>query len=211
MSGEMQRGPNTHRMDAPLDVTTWTVIRTTRNVVNSDGTGMEQRDEWWEVPSFVVAALAAPSTPEPSAPRAKVEQAFEEAMRRNVRSPEEGADSIDATIGSALIDFRSLVLDALRAAPSTEPALDAVEIRATHRYGFRSGEWAVVEGIRWANGRACYRVRFPDARRDSWVVNDPSDPYEFRLAQSHTGYVEIVAKADHPDDPEVMGDAESQP
>ena len=56
----------------------------------------------------------------------------------------------------------------------------AVEIRATHVYGFRSGEWAVITGVEWANERPCYRVRFPDGGTDSWVIEDPSDPYEFR-------------------------------
>jgi len=55
-------GPNTYKMPAPSDVTSWTVIQTTRNVVNDDGRGMTLRDEWWHVPTFVVrAALAHPS------------------------------------------------------------------------------------------------------------------------------------------------------
>jgi hypothetical protein len=60
----MMDGPNTHRMDAPADVTAWAVIPTTRNVVTDDGRNMTLRDEWWHIPTFVVdeierAALAA--------------------------------------------------------------------------------------------------------------------------------------------------------
>lgn len=55
-----------------------------------------------------------------------------------------------------------------------------VEIRATHPAGFRSGQWATVTGLVWSNARPCYEVRFPDGVTDTWVVYDPSDPYEFR-------------------------------
>lgn len=55
-------------------------------------------------------------------------------------------------------------------------------IRATHQYGFRSGEWAEVTGIEWQNNRPCFIVRFVDGVTDSWPVYDPSDPYEFRVA-----------------------------
>lgn len=59
-----------------------------------------------------------------------------------------------------------------------------VAIRATHHYGFRSGEWANLVGVEWANDRPCYRVVFPDGWTDSWPVHDPSDPYEFRRLTS---------------------------
>ena len=49
--------PNTHKMDAPSDVTSWTVIPTTRNAVNEDGRGMNLRDEWWHIPTFVVEEI----------------------------------------------------------------------------------------------------------------------------------------------------------
>lgn len=55
-----------------------------------------------------------------------------------------------------------------------------VEIRATHPYGFRWGEWATVIGLVWSNNRLCWHVMFPDGKTDTWVVEDPSDPYEFR-------------------------------
>jgi hypothetical protein len=85
----MQRGPYVHRMDAPSDVTGWAVIKTTRQVVKDDGRGMTLRDEWWEVPTFVVDAIEreAATTPdgrarlalaqpaEPSGLRAAIERA----------------------------------------------------------------------------------------------------------------------------------------
>ena len=55
------------------------------------------------------------------------------------------------------------------------------EIRATHHYGFRSGQWArILSTVPAPNGRDCYLVQFPDGVTDWWLVNDPSDPYEFR-------------------------------
>lgn len=55
-------------------------------------------------------------------------------------------------------------------------------IRATHHYGYRSGEWAklvcVLTGMR--TGRDVYLVEFPDGVTDFWPVDDPADPYEFR-------------------------------
>lgn len=53
-------------------------------------------------------------------------------------------------------------------------------IRATHQYGFRNGEWANVIGLLWKNDRPCYRVKFIDGKEDYWPVYDSSDPYEFR-------------------------------
>lgn len=54
-------------------------------------------------------------------------------------------------------------------------------IRGTHWAQFRSGEWAVILTTAPSpeDGRDCYIVRFPDGKTDWWVVNDPSDPYEF--------------------------------
>lgn len=55
------------------------------------------------------------------------------------------------------------------------------EIRTTHPYGFRSGEWAQLLTIAPApEGRDCYVVRFPDGATDYWVVNDPDGQYETR-------------------------------
>ena len=66
---EAMDGPHTHRMDAPSDVTSWTVIPTTRNVVNDGGGGMTLRDEWWHIPTFVVEAIEADAA-RAEAPRA---------------------------------------------------------------------------------------------------------------------------------------------
>ena len=58
-----------------------------------------------------------------------------------------------------------------------------MNIRATHHYGFRSGEWAEIVGVEWDSirSRPIFRVRFIDGTMDTWPVYDPSDPYEFRL------------------------------
>lgn len=58
--------------------------------------------------------------------------------------------------------------------------VEIVEIRATHPYGFRSGQWALLFAVQWFNDRPCYHVIFPDGFTDHWPVNDPADPYEFR-------------------------------
>lgn len=61
-------------------------------------------------------------------------------------------------------------------------------IRATHPYGFRSGQWAKVTGVRYLPkqspprerpARAVYVVQFVDGFTDLWPIYDPSDPYEF--------------------------------
>lgn len=62
-----------------------------------------------------------------------------------------------------------------------------VQIRATHPYGFRNGEWAKIQGVVWENNRACYQVVFPDGNADLWPVYDPSDPYGFRQAPDLRG------------------------
>jgi hypothetical protein len=53
------------------------------------------------------------------------------------------------------------------------------QIRGTHPYAFRSGEWASIAGVR-REDRDFYVVWFDDGAMDLWVVNDPSDPYEFK-------------------------------
>lgn len=65
-------------------------------------------------------------------------------------------------------------------------------VRATHRYGFRSGEWAEITGLAWVNERPCFEVRFIDGARDKWPVYDPSDPYEFRVGR---GGMEATARS----------------
>lgn len=55
------------------------------------------------------------------------------------------------------------------------------EIRATHRHGFRNGEWArLLTTAPAPDGTDCYVVEFSDGATDFWRVNDPDDPYEFR-------------------------------
>ena len=56
---------------------------------------------------------------------------------------------------------------------------EAILIRATHVYGFRSGQWGRIVGLDWVNDRPCYVVRFIDGVEDAWPVYDPTDPYEF--------------------------------
>lgn len=53
-------------------------------------------------------------------------------------------------------------------------------IRATHPYGYRSGEWALIAGRGQDGPREFYWVRFDDGDTDVWVVHDPADPYEFK-------------------------------
>lgn len=62
-----------------------------------------------------------------------------------------------------------------------------VQIRATHPYGFRNGEWAEVVGLVWMNGRPCYNVMFMDRVMDQWPVHDQSDAYDFRQAPDLRG------------------------
>lgn len=54
-------------------------------------------------------------------------------------------------------------------------------IRSTHPYGFRVGTWGRVLGVveDGPNGHPCYLVGFDDEVTDRWVIDDPSDHYEF--------------------------------
>ena len=55
------------------------------------------------------------------------------------------------------------------------------EIRSTHHYAYRTGEWAdLVTVTRHANGRQVYLVRFPDGASDFWPTEDAMAGYEFR-------------------------------
>jgi len=58
-------------------------------------------------------------------------------------------------------------------------------IRATHRYAFRSGEWARLTGTvdDPETGRRCYSVMFPDGATDWWPVGDDNAGYEFSEAE----------------------------
>ncbi len=56
------------------------------------------------------------------------------------------------------------------------------QVRTTHPYGFRSGEWAIFrhELTDPETGRRLYLVEFPDYATDLWVADDPDGQYEFR-------------------------------
>lgn len=65
-------------------------------------------------------------------------------------------------------------------------ARSTTEIRATHPYAFRSGQWATLlrRERHPETGRDCYVVRFPDGAKDWWVVADQDEHYEFRQAEA---------------------------
>lgn len=83
--------------------------------------------------------------------------------------------------------------------PAQKPKPDAFTqdllIRATHPYGFRSGQWARVIEVVYLPavyghnhtitqpGRPVYRVEFVDGVRDLWPVYDETDSYEFAGSQ----------------------------
>jgi hypothetical protein len=54
------------------------------------------------------------------------------------------------------------------------------EVRQTHPYGFRSGEWAHVLTTVTSRGRPCWLVQFPDGATDFWVIADADAGYEVR-------------------------------
>lgn len=72
------------------------------------------------------------------------------------------------------------------------------QIRATHRYAFRPGEWAELVGeikadIGGRPGRQCHVLRFDDGTIDLWPVDDPAAGYEFRdLRLEHPVAVHIA-------------------
>jgi hypothetical protein len=70
---------------------------------------------------------------------------------------------------------------------TSQPAEPDTQIRATHPYGFRSGEWARVVNVVPARGRDCYLVEFPDGVTDLWPVIDAWDPYEFSAPRAAAG------------------------
>ncbi len=72
-----------------------------------------------------------------------------------------------------------------QARPNEFPALPKVVIRSRHPDAFQSGQWAMVDGVRWVKGRACYHVRFVDGAHDYWPVLDPMADYEFKTARPH--------------------------
>lgn len=70
-------------------------------------------------------------------------------------------------------------------------AVGVKQIRGTHPYSFRSGEWATILTIALTpvvgtNGRVvreCYLVQFDDGVKDYLPVVDPDAAYEFRTVQ----------------------------
>jgi len=113
----MQLGPNHHRMEAPNDVTMWTIIRTTREVVTDDGRGMTLRDEWWDVPTFVIdAAVAAGVTLAPTPPDA-LREAARAAVEPHLMRIVNRTKPMDQAEGLAILAD----LDAALAAMDTTP------------------------------------------------------------------------------------------
>lgn len=54
-------------------------------------------------------------------------------------------------------------------------------IRGTHRYHFRSGEWARLFNIQYDDqGRIIWIVEFPDGETDAWASWDAVAGYEVR-------------------------------
>lgn len=51
-------------------------------------------------------------------------------------------------------------------------------IRATHKDGFRSGQWFKLIDVSWDNYKPVYVVEGIDGVIDAWPIYDPSDPYE---------------------------------
>lgn len=68
-------------------------------------------------------------------------------------------------------------------------------MRATHRYAFRSGEWAALVGTMDApeTGRRCYAVKFPDGATDWWPVDDKDAGYEFSEGDVPPGWFRAAA------------------
>lgn len=60
-------------------------------------------------------------------------------------------------------------------------------IRGTHPSSYRSGQWALIEGVNWittrvdgvSSERVCYRIRFQDGAVDYCPVFDDDAGYEF--------------------------------
>ena len=101
-------GPNTHKMDAPFDVTSWTVIPTTRDVPSDDGRRMEPRNEWWHIPTFVVEAIEDAALRD-TGPRPDngIDAAFAFLRKRLVGTPP-NVDMEDAWMASLLDEAEAL-------------------------------------------------------------------------------------------------------
>jgi hypothetical protein len=54
----------------------------------------------------------------------------------------------------------------------------ATHVRATHGYGFRTGQWARILTVVQSRGRDCWLVQFDDGVTDWWPIEDPIAGYE---------------------------------
>lgn len=66
------------------------------------------------------------------------------------------------------------------------PLVIGAEIRNTHRYGFRCGEWASITGFVYVSPpdlpqRLAYAVRYQDGKTDHIAVSESND-HEIRPA-----------------------------
>lgn len=52
------------------------------------------------------------------------------------------------------------------------------EIRSSHPYAYRSGEWALIIGTDYECG--CYQLKWPNGDTDDWAIIDPVANYQFR-------------------------------
>lgn len=55
-----------------------------------------------------------------------------------------------------------------------------MQVRSTHPYSFRSGQWADVVADDEVRGRSCWLVVFVDGVTDLWVRDDPDNVLELR-------------------------------
>lgn len=61
------------------------------------------------------------------------------------------------------------------------PGLKVKQVRSTHPYSFRSGEWAtIVREDKREDGKDTWLVQFPDGVTDVWLQFDSPARYEFR-------------------------------
>jgi hypothetical protein len=58
------------------------------------------------------------------------------------------------------------------------------EVRHTHPFAFRSGQWAQILTTVESYGRPCWLVQFPDGVTDWWVIDDPDADYELHETSS---------------------------
>lgn len=64
--------------------------------------------------------------------------------------------------------------------PASAPQSQLPEVRQTHPYGFRSGQWARALTTVESFGRPCWLVEFPDGAQDWWPIEDANAGYEVR-------------------------------